>query len=580
MLSDKFFEREISQQRNDMNFIGFRCKFARSTMVLFSRKTATPLAALVLTAPKDAGVLTMITARPETKSSLSSHFQGMLNLPGQVFQLSIVNLQPDMINFNVLHTPDYKVDCKDPGLQYGINMINELRGYQAYSIPCDQRTNKEMKLEGLTKKCAVTNQDVAVTVQEDEAKGAKKEGLDFFLSVVPSRTATDLIERFKEGTVWKSVSHFVYVDYDDSYFISRSRMSEPVVYRSLPSRRQPIPITTGPGMTGCLGMLRSLPARRSADGMVLQRHPGALISKGAAAVNTHSGVRVGSASPASASGSSGSSDAQFTSASPASVSGDVWSHNSEMEEYEELTGELESSDGSAESAPAPASSSIPLSHQPSQKKYKQRHEVLTSFVPHEDDKSFVPHECNETALETKVNQLTTHTQPQVIQSCSMSISTSSAASVASAAFHAPVNINQTQAGKLAYGAAVYESSHATEVEYAYEYPSEPVVLSLSVWPQMQFLPLPDFKSILEECIKDKIVNEGKDILASLNQIFQTEGQTCVIDLESTADTVLCMCGHKCLAQKNVDEYLKVKKSCPLCRQPIAATILESGLIVG
>ena len=75
-------------------------------MVLFSRKTRTPLAALTFKAVNDSNCLSMLTGRPSPANASEPYFQGMMNKPDQAFSLTISNLSPvGMINFNILHTP-------------------------------------------------------------------------------------------------------------------------------------------------------------------------------------------------------------------------------------------------------------------------------------------------------------------------------------------------------------------------------------------------------------------------------------------------------------------------------------------
>lgn len=174
----------------------------QTTMVLFSKTTCTPLAALLFE-PKDKTAKSVLTARPST--STVPHFQGMLDRDDQVFYFTIVNLSEDGgINFNIIHTPEYKVNCVDPGPSYGINEVNELRPGRAYTVRCDQRTNREMILKGKTDP---NNSSVPVTVEAEEKSGGKS--LTFYLSVVASVSCDGLLDKFKEGTYWKATPYFI-----------------------------------------------------------------------------------------------------------------------------------------------------------------------------------------------------------------------------------------------------------------------------------------------------------------------------------------------------------------------------------
>jgi len=138
----------------------------------------------------------------------------MLSKPDQNFDFVITNLSDDgMINFNILHTP-HRVSEVDPGPSYGVNEVNELHANQSYQVKADQRTHRAMVLRGKTEKrigpVTKQNKTVPLTVNESEyTKDKSKEGLYFYLSVVPDIASAALVEKFKEGTKWKAVPGFV-----------------------------------------------------------------------------------------------------------------------------------------------------------------------------------------------------------------------------------------------------------------------------------------------------------------------------------------------------------------------------------
>lgn len=188
----------------------------QTTMVLFSKTTCTPLAALLFE-PKDKTAKSVLTARPAVSTSATCrtsanslgttvpHFQGMLDRDDQVFYFTIVNLSEDGgINFNIIHTPEYKVNCVDPGPSYGINEVNELRPGRTYTVRCDQRTHREMILKGKTEP---NNSSLPVTVEAEEKSGGNS--LTFYLSVVASVSCDGLLDKFKEGTYWKATPYFI-----------------------------------------------------------------------------------------------------------------------------------------------------------------------------------------------------------------------------------------------------------------------------------------------------------------------------------------------------------------------------------
>jgi hypothetical protein len=143
---------------------------------------------------------------------------------------------------------------------------------------------------------------------------------------------------------------------------------------------------------------------------------------------------------------------------------------------------------------------------------------------------------------------------------------------AAAAF-AAVDVGDTQAGSLTYGKQVEVRSGFTGQEYAYEHPSAPTVLCLSLYPEMKFYPLPDLDEAVGSELKEWMENEGKELLAALVAIYKAD--TCVIDLESPADTVVIQCGHQCLNHANVGNLRK----CPMCRTPITALVKADGIVV-
>jgi len=90
----------------------YQCLGAWSTLVLYSRKTVTPLAALTLkagTGSSNESCYRMLTARPSLNEPVP-FFQGMLNLPDQPFSFVLSNLSDkSYIHFSIGHLPDPKV---------------------------------------------------------------------------------------------------------------------------------------------------------------------------------------------------------------------------------------------------------------------------------------------------------------------------------------------------------------------------------------------------------------------------------------------------------------------------------------
>lgn len=137
-----------------------------------------------------------------------------------------------------------------------------------------------------------------------------------------------------------------------------------------------------------------------------------------------------------------------------------------------------------------------------------------------------------------------------------------------------VDVGQTQATELKYGTSVKVYSYYTGHDYDYEHCSESTVLCMSIWKDMKFFPLPDLEKILEEEVAEWVQNEGKVLIESLNAVYVTD--TCVIDLESEADTIICTCGHQCIHHTNVHSSLR---KCPVCRVYITAFVRADGVVV-
>ena len=136
-----------------------------------------------------------------------------------------------------------------------------------------------------------------------------------------------------------------------------------------------------------------------------------------------------------------------------------------------------------------------------------------------------------------------------------------------------VDVGATQAAELKHGDRVEVQSSYTGHDYTYEHRSEPTVLCMSIWEDMKFLGLPNIAEELAEQVDEWVKNEGKALIESLNAIFKAD--TCVIDLESEADTIVCSCGHQCLNHANVGNLRK----CPMCRLPITAFVRADGIVV-
>jgi hypothetical protein len=209
LLDSRFFKLIATKNHRGKTLEAYKALHNRSTMILFSTKSKTPLASLTLNA-EDLGCLCMLTARPPPKGATEAYFQGMLNMEDQPFTFTISNLSDEgMINFDVLHSP-CNASQVSPGPEYAINATSALCPSQSHVIQEDQRNNCQMILGGMTRKrrfpVLSREKEVSVTVKQAERKS---EGLNFYLNVVPESGCTSLVDKFAEGTVWKVVPGFV-----------------------------------------------------------------------------------------------------------------------------------------------------------------------------------------------------------------------------------------------------------------------------------------------------------------------------------------------------------------------------------
>ncbi|CAJ1963217.1 unnamed protein product [Cylindrotheca closterium] len=186
----------------------YGCVFPHSTMVLYSRRTGAPLAALTL-ATSDSNCQSMITRRPAPPEGSEAYFQGMLDKEGAFFEFTISNLSyRGSINFNILHTP-YRVSATNQGPSFGMNEVNELSPNQSYTVRANQQNNRRMCLRGKTKTIQDHHSTVQCPMSVTEAESdTSQQGLYFCLSVAPEASCPALVVLFSEGTVWKVADGF------------------------------------------------------------------------------------------------------------------------------------------------------------------------------------------------------------------------------------------------------------------------------------------------------------------------------------------------------------------------------------
>ncbi len=135
-------------------------------------------------------------------------------------------------------------------------------------------------------------------------------------------------------------------------------------------------------------------------------------------------------------------------------------------------------------------------------------------------------------------------------------------------------IKESYATKVGAGRDIVVNSTETGIEYSFDTPCEACVIGLSISDKLKINSEPDNKDLLEEAkliVADLIKNHGKDLLAKLEKLFESE--ECAICLEGkkdgrVLDTVFYQCGHQCC---HSDCSTSLRK-CPLCRTHISASI--------
>lgn len=137
-----------------------------------------------------------------------------------------------------------------------------------------------------------------------------------------------------------------------------------------------------------------------------------------------------------------------------------------------------------------------------------------------------------------------------------------------------VDVGSTQSAKIKYGNDVSVNGISVCDSFDYSKTSNVIKFRMSIWSEMKLIPLDKnaFITSLKEEIEKQLKLDKTIWLDKTPQIFESD--TCLIDLDSKPDVVICTCGHKCFNSKNItpDIAEKFKNKCPLCRQPLLALI--------
>jgi hypothetical protein len=175
----------------------------QNPIILYSDVDNTPLAAIHFLSEKS-NVKTIIANREDSTPECQK-FQCMINEDNQVFKFVITNLCKDgCINFNILRDGGYQNDKINPGAEYGINQINELRPLESTSIKSDQKNNKKMILN------SVDNCQLSIKQDEENAKvsGGKPKGTYFYLCINPEINRPEMSKRYAK-TSWRVSDYMV-----------------------------------------------------------------------------------------------------------------------------------------------------------------------------------------------------------------------------------------------------------------------------------------------------------------------------------------------------------------------------------
>jgi hypothetical protein len=552
-LDNRFFQLITVKHHGGVEYEAYKSVYVRSTMVLFSRKTKTPLAALTFKA-EDVGCLSMLTGRPSPRNDPRPYFQGILNMPDQAIDFTITNLSNEgMINFNILHTP-HEVKQVDPGPNYGVNQLNELIPNQSYTIKADQRTGCKMIVAGKTKLKQMTKESestkVALTIRESEAE-RHISGLYFYLSVVPDKACQDLVLKFREGTVWKASSGFIrrvksqqnpngnwhfrrlhQGPVFQGLAVHRLRGSTTISDRDLSETRVPdLPPFVVKTSDACRG------AQRGHEGQCTNQDVDIPRFEHVASVNNREVVY------------------------PQTSTSAAWPRFAAM--YGAQYSSIQASTGNSEFGYPQilTSAAMPRFEEINGTQYSSFQTLTGSTELHRDPEGQIP---GESTRDTSLESARLVSQGHHLANTPKTQET--------VRFVESFDVGTTQATELRYGKRENVYTYFTGRDYAYNWCSEPTVLCLSIWKDMRFLPLSNIEKEIIDEMDEWVRHEEKKLIESLNAVYKSN--VCVIDLESEADTIICPCGHQCINHTNAKDL----RNCPLCRSSISGFVRANGLL--
>jgi hypothetical protein len=177
---------------------------------------------------------------------------------GDELKLRLHNLSfAGYINFNLLRKP-HQVRTVDPGPEHGLNQVNELKPRSSILVDSDQRTQRSIVIVGTGDSVAM---DEHVRGADNHQTGeTQSRAAQFYLSVVPATTHSELVNLFSHGTEWRCVDYFVEEERTMIVQLSPNRLfgdHGPMEMRSAFGGVRSLPVHTGPFLQGGDGVHHS-----------------------------------------------------------------------------------------------------------------------------------------------------------------------------------------------------------------------------------------------------------------------------------------------------------------------------------
>ncbi|KAH3761871.1 RNA polymerase Rpb1, domain 1 [Pelomyxa schiedti] len=537
---------QVIEERREGEWVyqAYRPVYPERTMVLFScgeGQMGQPLAAFTMCieagnrrgygsgSSTGGGARILMTKRERPPPDIlgadadnTSYFQGLFSADNQEFSMAISNLthfsqdgKIGYINFNILHTA-HQVREVDPGPEWGVNQVNEIRPSQSYKIESDQRNNRSLKLVGATR----TNSFGVVeklTVQEDEEQargrvGQNTQGTYFHLSVLGSSKFPEMADLFRQ-TKWKCVDVFVRRVYSPQPRLEEKRMrarEENHIMACQQTLSDTSSLATG-GSPQFWGNSFEGGMQRESAKMASPSTPTCFFMQSVQPTSTSATMNaVGACAPPS-------------------------------------------------SMPTPTPAFMPQSQTlptlPVVRHAARRVSSVSADILEEEAES--PHSTKsadffaveEGSIESKESTSTVD----------MAV------------------VNATQTGTLAQGERVISvHTSSTGYTYFYDFPSEPCIIGLSIWTAMTeigIVPPAELRTLAATLLSEFMTQANRPLVDSLTKKFKSD--ECVLCLDVGPDLLFLQCGHQCCHLACT--LANPPQACPLCRGRIAARVLAGAL---